>query len=56
MWINVLCCRYLSRLSVYDHSEQAVFVLLGDAGEDLTGKKAAALVESYYEVCKWQFV
>ncbi|KAG2324957.1 hypothetical protein Bca52824_007685 [Brassica carinata] len=27
----------------------AVFVLLGDAGEELTGKKAAELVESYYQ-------
>lgn len=35
---------------MYDSRDQAVFVLLGDAGEELTGKKAAALVESYYEV------
>ncbi|KAG2303038.1 hypothetical protein Bca52824_031689 [Brassica carinata] len=41
--------QYLSRLSVYDHNDQAVFVLLGDAGEELTGKKAAELVESYYQ-------
>ncbi|KAL0865120.1 hypothetical protein Bca101_044238 [Brassica carinata] len=40
---------YLSRLSVYDHIDQAVFVLLGDAGEELTGKKAGELVESYYQ-------
>ncbi|CAN6824529.1 unnamed protein product [Brassica oleracea] len=42
--------QYLSKLSVYDHSDQAVFVVLGDAGEELTGKKAAELVERYYEV------
>ncbi|KAF2542380.1 hypothetical protein F2Q68_00029704 [Brassica cretica] len=40
---------YLSKLSVYDHNDQAVFVVLGDAGEELTGKKAAELVESYYQ-------
>ncbi|KAG2265774.1 hypothetical protein Bca52824_072853 [Brassica carinata] len=36
-------------LSVYDHNDQAVFVVLGDAGEELTGKKAAELVERYYQ-------
>ncbi|CAH8346377.1 unnamed protein product [Eruca vesicaria subsp. sativa] len=41
--------QYLSKISVYDHSEHAVFVLLGDAGQELTGKKASELVESYYE-------
>ncbi|CAN6913716.1 unnamed protein product [Brassica oleracea] len=41
--------QYLSKLSVYDHNDQAVFVVLGDAGEELTGKKAAELVESYYQ-------
>ncbi|KAG2312955.1 hypothetical protein Bca52824_024512 [Brassica carinata] len=42
--------QYLAKLSVYDHNDdQAFFVLLGDAGEELTGKKAAELVESYYE-------
>ncbi|KAL0805915.1 hypothetical protein Bca101_098406 [Brassica carinata] len=40
---------YLSRLSVYDQKDQAVFVVLGDAGEELTGKKAAELVERYYQ-------
>ncbi|CAH8334672.1 unnamed protein product [Eruca vesicaria subsp. sativa] len=40
---------YHSKLSVYDHKDQAVFVLLGDAGEELTGKKAAELVDNYYE-------
>ncbi|KAF3609114.1 hypothetical protein DY000_02045426 [Brassica cretica] len=41
---------YLTRLTVYDNNDQAVFVVLGDAGEELTGKKANELVESYYQV------
>ncbi|KAF3535222.1 hypothetical protein F2Q69_00020249 [Brassica cretica] len=40
---------YLTKLSVYDHNDQAVFVVLGDAGEELTGKNAAELVERYYQ-------
>ena len=47
-----LCYRYLSKLSIYDHNDQAVFVVLGDAGEELTGKKAAELVERYYQVIR----
>ena len=42
--------RYRAQISVYDNSEQAVFVLLGDAGFELTGKHAAELVSSYFEV------
>ncbi|KAL0678727.1 hypothetical protein Bca4012_006708 [Brassica carinata] len=42
-------CRYLTRISVYDKSEQAVFVVLGDAGKELTGKHASELVASYFE-------
>ncbi|KAH0938439.1 hypothetical protein HID58_005900 [Brassica napus] len=41
---------YLTKLSVYDHNDQAVFVVLGDAGEELNGKKANELVERYYQV------
>ncbi|CAH8381917.1 unnamed protein product [Eruca vesicaria subsp. sativa] len=41
--------QYLSKISVYDKKDQAVFVFLSDAGQELTGKKAAELVESYYE-------
>uniref|UniRef100_A0A0D3DMW1 Replication factor A C-terminal domain-containing protein n=1 Tax=Brassica oleracea var. oleracea TaxID=109376 RepID=A0A0D3DMW1_BRAOL len=41
--------QYLTKLSVYDHNNQAVFVVLGDAGEELTGKKANELVERYYQ-------
>ncbi|KAL0823006.1 hypothetical protein Bca101_046683 [Brassica carinata] len=54
---TLLCCividvslkQLISRLSVYDHNDQGVFVLLGDAGEELTGKKAGELVEGYYQ-------
>ncbi|CAF2124249.1 unnamed protein product [Brassica napus] len=41
--------QYLTRLSVYDKKEQAVFVILGDAGKELTGKHAAELVAKYFE-------
>ncbi|CAG7898484.1 unnamed protein product, partial [Brassica rapa] len=41
--------QYRAQISVYDNSEQAVFVLLGDAGFELTGKQAAELVSSYFE-------
>ncbi|CAN6835657.1 unnamed protein product [Brassica oleracea] len=41
--------QYLSKMSVYDNSEQAVFVLLGEAGRELTGKPASELVRSYFE-------
>ncbi|KAG5393509.1 hypothetical protein IGI04_023472 [Brassica rapa subsp. trilocularis] len=40
---------YCARLSVYDNSDQAVFVLLGDAGRALTGWHASELVSSYFE-------
>ncbi|CAN7032813.1 unnamed protein product [Brassica rapa subsp. trilocularis] len=41
--------QYRAQISVYDNSEQTVFVLLGDAGFQLTGKQAAELVSSYFE-------
>ncbi|KAF3539172.1 hypothetical protein F2Q69_00021533 [Brassica cretica] len=34
---------------IYDKSEQAAFVILGDAGKELSGKHAAELVATYYE-------
>ncbi|KAF2531843.1 hypothetical protein F2Q70_00030749 [Brassica cretica] len=40
---------YRANISVYDNNEQAVFVLLGDAGLELTGKHAAEVVDSYFE-------
>ncbi|CDY69641.1 BnaCnng64570D [Brassica napus] len=42
--------QYRAQISVYDNSEQVVFVLLGDAGYELTGKHALELVSSYFEV------
>lgn len=47
-------CRYLAKIYVYDNNEQAVFVLLGDAGHELTGKHAAELVDNYSEVTSHQ--
>ncbi|KAL0804808.1 hypothetical protein Bca101_097298 [Brassica carinata] len=41
--------QFLAKIFVYDESDQAFFVFLGDAGQELTGKKAAELVESYFE-------
>ncbi|KAF3571750.1 hypothetical protein F2Q69_00063705 [Brassica cretica] len=35
---------YRAKISVYDNSEQAFFVLLGDAGRELTGRHASELV------------
>ena len=32
---------------MYDNDDQASFVLFGDDGHELTGKKASELVESY---------
>ncbi|CAH8385008.1 unnamed protein product [Eruca vesicaria subsp. sativa] len=45
----VFLSKYLSKISVYDHKDQAIFVLLGDSGEELFGKKASELVETYYQ-------
>ncbi|CAF2075510.1 unnamed protein product [Brassica oleracea var. botrytis] len=35
--------QYRAKISVYDNSEQAFFVLLGDAGRELTGRHASEL-------------
>ena len=43
-------------MSVYDNSEQAVFVLLGEAGRELTGKPASELVRSYFEVTLYRYI
>ncbi|KAF2604901.1 hypothetical protein F2Q70_00027604 [Brassica cretica] len=40
---------YRAKISVYDNSEQAFFVLLGNAGRELTGRHASELVTSYFE-------
>ncbi|KAF2567652.1 hypothetical protein F2Q68_00024765 [Brassica cretica] len=47
--VNIAGAQYRAQISVYDNSEQAVFVLLGDAGRALTGKHASELVSSYFE-------
>ncbi|XP_009107715.1 uncharacterized protein LOC103833382 [Brassica rapa] len=41
--------QYRAKISVYDSSEQAFFVMLGDAGHELTGRHASELVSSYFE-------
>ncbi|KAL0788235.1 hypothetical protein Bca101_004481 [Brassica carinata] len=41
--------QYRAKISVYDNSDQVVFVLLGDAGRSLAGKHASELVSSYFE-------
>ena len=35
---------------MYDNDDQASFVLLGDAGYELVGRKASELVARYFEV------
>ncbi|KAG5406277.1 hypothetical protein IGI04_012396 [Brassica rapa subsp. trilocularis] len=42
--------QYRAKISVYDNNEQAVFVLLGEAGRELSGKHAAEVVDSYFEI------
>ena len=44
------------KLSVYDNNDHTTFVLLGDAGRELTGKQALELVESYFEVITNLFI
>ncbi|CAN7058293.1 unnamed protein product [Brassica oleracea var. botrytis] len=44
--------QYRAKISVYDNSEQAFFVLLGDAGRELTGRHASELVSNYFEANK----
>ncbi|CAF2041297.1 unnamed protein product, partial [Brassica rapa] len=38
-----------AKISVYDKSDEAVFVLLGDASRELTGKHASELVSNHFE-------
>ncbi|CAF2106286.1 unnamed protein product [Brassica napus] len=37
---------YRVELSVYDNEEQCTFIILGDAGKDLTGRKATELINA----------
>ncbi|CAH8310306.1 unnamed protein product [Eruca vesicaria subsp. sativa] len=36
-------------LSVYDNEEQSMFIILGDAGKELTGRRATELIDKYAE-------
>ncbi|KAG2306579.1 hypothetical protein Bca52824_026327 [Brassica carinata] len=40
---------YRVEISVYDNEEQCIFVILGDAGKELTGRKATELIDTYVE-------
>ncbi|CAN6893869.1 unnamed protein product [Brassica oleracea] len=41
---------YRVEMSVYDNEEQCTFIILGDAGKELTGRKATELIDTYAEV------
>ncbi|KAF3552930.1 hypothetical protein F2Q69_00015891 [Brassica cretica] len=45
--------QYYAKISVYDNSEQAFFVLLGDAGRELTGRHASELVNNLRQTHKF---
>ncbi|KAF3530838.1 hypothetical protein DY000_02041906 [Brassica cretica] len=36
-------------MSVYDNEEQCTFIILGDVGQEMTGRKATELIDSYAE-------
>ncbi|CAN6924751.1 unnamed protein product [Brassica oleracea var. botrytis] len=40
---------YRVELSVYDNDEQCTFIILGDAGKNLTGRKATELIDAYVQ-------
>ncbi|KAF3524739.1 hypothetical protein F2Q69_00046144 [Brassica cretica] len=40
---------YRVEMFVYDNEEQCTFIILGDAGKDLTGRKATELIDTYVE-------
>ncbi|KAF3515759.1 hypothetical protein DY000_02059785 [Brassica cretica] len=40
---------YLVEMFVYDNEEQCTFIILGDAGKELTGRKATELIDTYVE-------
>ncbi|XP_033140423.1 uncharacterized protein LOC103854842 isoform X3 [Brassica rapa] len=41
---------YRVELSVYDNEAQCTFIILGDAGKELTGRKASELIDAYVQV------
>ncbi|WZZ65310.1 hypothetical protein YC2023_076680 [Brassica napus] len=40
---------YRVEMFVYDNEEQCTFIILGDAGKELTGRKATELIDTYVE-------
>ncbi|CAN6865955.1 unnamed protein product, partial [Brassica oleracea] len=40
---------YRVEMSVYDNEEQCTFIILGDTGKELTGRKATELIDTYAE-------
>ncbi|XP_033142575.1 uncharacterized protein LOC103861163 [Brassica rapa] len=40
---------YRVEMSVYDNEEQCTFIIFGDAGNELTGRKATELIDTYVE-------
>ncbi|XP_022568362.2 uncharacterized protein LOC111211501 [Brassica napus] len=40
---------YRVELSVYDNEEQCTFIILGDAGKELTGRKATEMINAYVQ-------
>ncbi|WZZ89769.1 hypothetical protein YC2023_118348 [Brassica napus] len=40
---------YRVEMSVYDNEEQCTFIILVDAGKELTGRKATELIDTYVE-------
>ncbi|KAH0909383.1 hypothetical protein HID58_032704 [Brassica napus] len=40
---------YRVEMYVYDNEEQCTFIILGDAGKELTGRKATELIDAYVE-------
>ena len=47
---HLVLTSYRVELSVYDNDEQCTFIILGDAGKDLTGRKATELIDAYVQV------
>uniref|UniRef100_M4DVH2 Replication factor A C-terminal domain-containing protein n=1 Tax=Brassica campestris TaxID=3711 RepID=M4DVH2_BRACM len=41
---------YRVELSVYDNEAQCTFIILGDAGKELTGRKASELIDAYVQL------
>lgn len=47
---SALQYRYHSEMLAYAKVKKAIFVRLGDAGPELTGRQALALIDNYFEV------